>query len=207
MHLFFFPLLLKVADIEEKLDILIKAYMQDRERFLALPLVPDSTSHSINNKNPPNPPPPPCGGILTTTSSSMVISSIPFYSRPNVITKFDNFSFQPKPILVEKQFSEPNSPITKTFESVAIPQKRPPMHRGYSDLGNRIKKRVTLRLVNSSSPISCWHSSHTQMLPRDVRWLNKLTYNISDVFPDLVQSRPNMLAIIQFNMMDVVMLW
>lgn len=25
--------------------------------------------------------------------------------------------------------------------------KRPPMHRGYSDLGNRIKKRVTLRYV------------------------------------------------------------
>lgn len=61
----------QVADIEEKLDILIKAYMQDRERFLALPLVPDSTSHSTNNKNPSNPPPPPppCGGILTSSNS------------------------------------------------------------------------------------------------------------------------------------------
>lgn len=62
---------MQVADIEEKLDILIKAYMQDRERFLALPLVPESTTHSINNKHPP-PPPPPCGGILTSSSGSMV---------------------------------------------------------------------------------------------------------------------------------------
>lgn len=74
---------------------------------------------------------------------------------------------QPKPILIEKQFSEPNSPITKSFEpsieqemqqhqsnsqesytdqhSQHQQHKRPPMHRGYSDLGNRIKKRVTLR--------------------------------------------------------------
>lgn len=44
-----------MADIEEKLDMLIKAYMQDRERFYALPQVPD-TPHSIYPKNPPNPP-------------------------------------------------------------------------------------------------------------------------------------------------------
>lgn len=54
---------------------------------------------------------------------------------------------QPKPILVDKQSSEPNSPITKAFteEQLEHQQARPPMHRGYSDLGNRMKKRVTLR--------------------------------------------------------------
>lgn len=57
----------QVADIEEKLDILIKAYMQDRERFLALPHVPD-TQHSINAKNPPNPPPG-GGGIMSTLAT------------------------------------------------------------------------------------------------------------------------------------------
>lgn len=57
----------QVADIEEKLDILIKAYMQDRERFLALPQVPD-TQHSINTKNPPNPPPS-GGGIMSTSAT------------------------------------------------------------------------------------------------------------------------------------------
>ena len=51
---------------------------------------------------------------------------------------------QPKPILVDKHTSEPNSPIAKTFDQQHL-QKRPPMHRGYSDLSNRMKKRVTLR--------------------------------------------------------------
>ncbi|XP_036331275.1 potassium voltage-gated channel subfamily KQT member 1 [Rhagoletis pomonella] len=40
----------QVADIEEKLDILIKAYMEDRERLLALPLpTPPVVKHSNNN--------------------------------------------------------------------------------------------------------------------------------------------------------------
>lgn len=46
--------------------------MQDRERFLALPQVPD-TQHSINPKNPPNPPPggsSGTGGILTSSMTS-----------------------------------------------------------------------------------------------------------------------------------------
>lgn len=63
-----------MADIEEKLDILIKAYMQDRERFLALPLVPETNSHSINKNNQsgaPPPPPPPTGGILTTSNNTV----------------------------------------------------------------------------------------------------------------------------------------
>ncbi|XP_055319189.1 potassium voltage-gated channel subfamily KQT member 4 isoform X1 [Sitodiplosis mosellana] len=152
-----------VADIEEKLDILIKAYMQDRERLLALPLVPENNSHSTNYKNnPPAPPPPPAPGVAGILTSSTSV---------------------PKPILVEKQFSEPNSPITKSFdpsieqemqqqqlqqqskaqESYAEQhsqsqqqqqhrhqsQRRPPMQRGYSDLGNRIKKRVTLSSIPS----------------------------------------------------------
>lgn len=46
--------------------------MQDRERFLALPQVPD-TQHSINPKNPPNPPPGASGtsGILTSSATSV----------------------------------------------------------------------------------------------------------------------------------------
>lgn len=79
-------------------------------------------------------------------------------------------SVQPKPILVDKQSSEPNSPIAKNFDDhqhhhqqhqhdmQLSCQKRPPMHRGFSDLGNRMKKRVTLRYaINSHSlatPIS-----------------------------------------------------
>lgn len=55
---------------------------------------------------------------------------------------------KPKPILVDKQSSEPSSPITRSFkEQPVVAVTRKPMHRGYSDLGNRIKKKVTLRLV------------------------------------------------------------
>lgn len=45
--------------------------MQDRERFLALPHVPD-TQHSINPKHPPNPPSGTggTGGILTSSMTS-----------------------------------------------------------------------------------------------------------------------------------------
>lgn len=95
--------------------------------------------------------------------------------------------FQPKPILLEKQFSEPSSPIKKDFDPIMHQQqqqqqmehqqhqshahgsqqdqKRPPMHRGYSDLGNRIKKRVTLRyvlttLVCDHFPGRCCCESH-----------------------------------------------
>lgn len=53
---------------------------------------------------------------------------------------------KPKPILVDKQSSEPSSPITRNFkEPPVISVTRRPMHRGFSDLGNRIKKKVTLR--------------------------------------------------------------
>lgn len=60
----------QVADIEEKLDMLIKAYMQDRERYYALPQVPD-TQHSINPKNPPNPP---SGGAFITSGGTLKVS-------------------------------------------------------------------------------------------------------------------------------------
>ncbi|KMY92721.1 potassium voltage-gated channel subfamily KQT member 2 isoform X2 [Drosophila simulans] len=43
----------QVADIEEKLDILIKAYMEDRDRFLALPLPAKPKIHSISPSHKP----------------------------------------------------------------------------------------------------------------------------------------------------------
>lgn len=72
--------------------------------------------------------------------------------------------FQPKPILVEKQFSEPNSPITKTFDQPV--QRRHQIQRGFSDLGNRMKKRVTLRYT-IGLPISvlmCQSHPHSQYI-------------------------------------------
>lgn len=51
-------------------------------------------------------------------------------------------ALRPKPILIDKQASEPNTPIAKNFGEVPMMRT---FQRGYSDLGHRIKKRVTLR--------------------------------------------------------------
>lgn len=154
----------QVADIEEKLDILIKAYMQDRERFYALPQVPENQQHSMHPKNPPSSGGGSAGGGAGAASSTAVTAGTlkvyTYLSEPPII-KYSSSNYniifvfamcfrlhweQPKPILVDTQFSEPSSPITKSFDQPAV-QRRPPMHRGYSDLSNRIKKRVTLRYV------------------------------------------------------------
>uniref|UniRef100_A0AAG5D4M3 Uncharacterized protein n=1 Tax=Anopheles atroparvus TaxID=41427 RepID=A0AAG5D4M3_ANOAO len=119
----------QVDDIETKVDSFIDLYMQDRMRLLSLPLHPDS-SHS-NNPNLPSLPPKGGGAAAVITS----------------VTTSSSGSLKPKPILIEKQFSEPNSPIAKSFEDQPMQQKRPPMHRGFSDLGHRIKKRVTLSSI------------------------------------------------------------
>ncbi|XP_035790235.1 potassium voltage-gated channel subfamily KQT member 5-like isoform X12 [Anopheles albimanus] len=119
----------QVDDIETKVDSFIDLYMQDRMRLLSLPLHPD-TSHS-NNPNLPSLPPKGGGAAAVITS----------------VTTSTSGSLKPKPILIDKQFSEPNSPIAKTFEEQALQQKRPPMQRGFSDLGHRIKKRVTLSSI------------------------------------------------------------
>ncbi|XP_053673870.1 potassium voltage-gated channel subfamily KQT member 5-like [Anopheles nili] len=119
----------QVDDIETKVDSFIDLYMQDRMRLLSLPLHPD-TSHS-NNPNLPSLPPKGGGAAAVITS----------------VTTSSSGSLKPKPILIDKQFSEPNSPIAKTFEEQPVQQKRPPMQRGFSDLGHRIKKRVTLSSI------------------------------------------------------------
>lgn len=82
----------QVADIEEKLDMLIKAYMQDRDRFSALP-----QNIETNFKDPPPPPQPPpksgIAGILISNSSmvrknnenELIISEVHFkYTRVNI---------------------------------------------------------------------------------------------------------------------------
>ncbi|CAH0695168.1 unnamed protein product [Spodoptera exigua] len=61
-----------------------------------------------------------------------------------------------RPALTDKQCSEPNSPVSRTFEpppttaAPLVPYKRP-MNRGYSDLGSRfMKKKVIVKTASSS---------------------------------------------------------
>ncbi|XP_074111981.1 potassium voltage-gated channel subfamily KQT member 1-like isoform X1 [Cotesia typhae] len=104
----------QVDDIETKLDQLIELYVEDRKRFLSLPLPKMETRHVPN-------------------SSSAITE------EPNVTTVL-------KPILVDKQLSEPSSPTSKTIRYTKQ-QKPRQIYRGYSDLGSRVKKRVTLSSI------------------------------------------------------------
>jgi len=133
----------QVDDIEVKLDQLIELYMEDRKRLLALPL-----HHS-----------PDLPLLLTGSATAVVTNSAvtpclnTTLHNPHILTVSTSQStpsppitsaavLRPKPILIDKQSSEPNTPISKSFNE---PQPHRPIHRGYSDLGHRIKKRVTLR--------------------------------------------------------------
>ncbi|XP_055920813.1 potassium voltage-gated channel subfamily KQT member 4 isoform X9 [Eupeodes corollae] len=151
----------QVADIEEKLDILIKAYMQDRERFLALPLVSQVQHSNSSNQKPPGGGGggggdggggPGTGGTdgdigHSAAGTAMAASGTTMTGATNVhsATVTHGGGLKLKPILIEKQFSEPSSPIASQYEQ-GVPR-RPPMHRGYSDLTSRIKKRVTLSSI------------------------------------------------------------
>ncbi|KAK4871868.1 hypothetical protein RN001_015992 [Aquatica leii] len=100
----------QVDDIETKLDQFMELYVEDRKRFLALP-------------------------IITEPSSEI-----------GTVSKLSPAALKPKPILMEKLSSEPTSPtsITTFKEPSSVAATRRPMYRGFSDLGNRIKKKVTL---------------------------------------------------------------
>lgn len=110
--------------------------MEDRKRLLALPMPePESRSSGFGGGN--------FGG--DNGGDGDAAPDTPLSAD---VTGGCNFVL--KPILVDKQLSEPSSPTTSNFRDTD----RPPqhhgkhhrqMHRGHSDLGSRVKKRVTLR--------------------------------------------------------------
>jgi len=145
----------QVDDIEVKLDQLIELYMEDRKRLLALPLphhAPDSPLLLTGSAT----------AVVTTSAVTPCLNTT--LHNPHILTVSTSQStpshpitsasvLRPKPILIDKQSSEPNTPISKSFNE---PQPHRPIHRGYSDLGHRIKKRVTLSSIPSQyvSPLS-----------------------------------------------------
>lgn len=133
----------QVDDIEVKLDQLIELYMEDRKRLLSIPLHHSADSPLLLTGG--------ASAVVTTTGVTPCPNTT--LHNPHIIALSASQSaatppvasatvLRPKPILVDKQFSEPNTPTSKSFTE---PQPHRPMHRGYSDLGHRIKKRVTLR--------------------------------------------------------------
>ncbi|XP_064107837.1 potassium voltage-gated channel subfamily KQT member 1-like [Macrobrachium nipponense] len=137
----------QVDDIESKLDQLIDLYMEDRKRLLALPAA--SAPPSVPPAPPPSAPPPgspdscssgPTTSSLVPTSSNPLSAPSSSLAVPGAPPPYTSV-LKPKPILVDKQASEPNTPTSKHFER--------PMMRGYSDVSQRMKKRVTLSSLPS----------------------------------------------------------
>lgn len=112
-------------------------YLEDRCHFNALSSLIITNNHqsssacqnNSHHSSPGSPPPPPPGQAGTTDCGLPPLAN-----------------FARRPILVDKQSSEPNTPVSKTFERSII--------RGDSDLSQRIvKKRVTLRhSLDTSTP-------------------------------------------------------
>ncbi|GAB6019500.1 hypothetical protein CHUAL_001077 [Chamberlinius hualienensis] len=110
----------QVDDIESKLDHLIDMYMTDRKYWAMLRMPNDMMA-----------------ATLSTPASSSSSSSNTTNQSQQPQTQLKS----PKPILVgDKQCSEPSTPVVRNTQK--------PMHRGYSDLSQRMKKRVTLRVTS-----------------------------------------------------------
>ncbi|KAL0268545.1 UNVERIFIED_CONTAM: hypothetical protein PYX00_010447 [Menopon gallinae] len=105
----------QVDDIETKVDQLIELYIEDRKRILNIPLG-NEVPKQITDAN----------GCLQSSAASLPL----------------NAQLIPKPILIEKINSEPNTPTGSTFAESRQPE------RAASE-SHRIKKRVTLSSIPS----------------------------------------------------------
>ncbi|KAM8714459.1 hypothetical protein ACLKA7_014569 [Drosophila subpalustris] len=178
----------QVVDIEEKLDILIKAYMEDRDRFLALPLPanPKPKIHSISPSHSHN---------LHQTHNQHMIDvwkrTATLSVHPELVTTAASLAGSPADRLDASHETALTSTQTATITTDAIATQTPmPPHTQHSatntkssvlnsyqlppekqqhndvfmtDLENRTKKRVTLSLHRSTSEPYSKHEQRINM--------------------------------------------
>ncbi|XP_060660618.1 LOW QUALITY PROTEIN: potassium voltage-gated channel subfamily KQT member 5 [Drosophila nasuta] len=176
----------QVVDIEEKLDILIKAYMEDRDRFLALPLpanpkpkihsISPSHSHQLHhnahNQNMidvwkrtatlsvhPE---------LVTTGASSSSSVDRLDSNETALTSTQTATITTDAIATQTPMPHTQHTATNTKSSVLNSYQLPPEKQQHNDvfmtdLENRTKKRVTLSLHRSTSEPYSKHEQRINM--------------------------------------------
>lgn len=137
-----------MEDIESKLDQLMEMYMEDRARLLAVPSVPPA---GLNLRHHPPPPPPPSAAPSTAPSPPppTALAGAPAPPTSTTPPAAHTQSMLARASLFDKQCSEPNTPVAKTFERPNV------MQRGNSDLGSRLRRKVALRhsaMVGDSDP-------------------------------------------------------
>ncbi|KQS70288.1 uncharacterized protein Dere_GG25229, isoform H [Drosophila erecta] len=160
----------QVADIEEKLDILIKAYMEDRDRFLALPLPAKPKIHSISPSHKPlhhahnlamidvwkrtaalsvHPEQVTTTPLLNPTApDSSELRSLTATQTPTTTT--DAIATQtPMPPHVQHTATNTKSSVLNSYQLGSEKQQHNDVFM--TELENRTKKRVTLSLHRSTS--------------------------------------------------------
>ncbi|KAH8299785.1 hypothetical protein KR044_005943 [Drosophila immigrans] len=177
----------QVVDIEEKLDILIKAYMEDRDRFLALPLpanpkpkihsISPSHSHGLHHTHNQNmidvwkrtatlsvhP------ELVTTAASSSPASSVDrLDSNETALTSTQTATTLTDAIATQTPMPHTQHTATNTKSSVLNSYQLPPEKQQHNDvfmtdLENRTKKRVTLSLHRSTSEPYSKHEQRINM--------------------------------------------
>ncbi|CAN7988504.1 unnamed protein product [Ixodes hexagonus] len=125
-----------VEDIESKLDQLMEMYMEDRARLLAVPAVPPA---GLNLRHHPPPPPPPSAAPSLAPSPPLPPPTPAPTSTTPPSAHTPQSALARASSLLDKQCSEPNTPVAKTFERPSV------MQRGNSDLGSRLRRKVALR--------------------------------------------------------------
>ncbi len=151
----------------------MEMYIEDRARMNAMTLssgqVPLQSSSPSANQCPYSPPPPPPPPSTPVSQNFTIVSTSPF---SGTLAK-------PKPILIDKQSSEPNTPIARNFDKQ--------IQRGNSDLGQRIiKKRVTLRHSLDTTVNRCSSAG----ISRPVTEAQRSTRSDSSIGPSILISAP-----------------
>ncbi|XP_033246279.1 potassium voltage-gated channel subfamily KQT member 1 isoform X6 [Drosophila miranda] len=159
----------QVADIEEKLDVLIKAYMEDRDRFLALPLpAKPSKIHSISPSHNPlhhthnlsmidvwkrtaalsvHPEHTPTATSATSTDGTELRA---LTSTQTITTTTDVIATQtPMPPHTQHTSTNTKSSVLNSYQLGSEKQQHNDVFM--TELDNRTKKRVTLSLHRSTS--------------------------------------------------------
>ncbi|XP_030383763.1 potassium voltage-gated channel subfamily KQT member 1 isoform X3 [Scaptodrosophila lebanonensis] len=162
----------QVADIEEKLDVLIKAYMEDRDRFLALPLPSKPKIHSISpihshshnqamidvwkrtatlSVHPEQ---------VTITQATSTDNDVALTSTQTTATTTDAIATQTTMPYTQHSSTNTKSSVLNSYQLVSEKQQQ---HNDVfmTELENRTKKRVTLSLHRSTSEP---YSKHEQRI-------------------------------------------
>ncbi|XP_032590201.1 potassium voltage-gated channel subfamily KQT member 1 isoform X12 [Drosophila grimshawi] len=177
----------QVVDIEEKLDILIKAYMEDRDRFLALPLpanpkpkihsISPSHSHNLHHTQHQNmidvwkrtatlsvhP-----ELVTTPTEAAEAASTDRLDSSETALTSTQTLTTTTDAIGTQTTMPHTQHTATNTKSSVLnsyqlTPEKQQHNDVFMTDLENRTKKRVTLSLHRSTSEPYSKHEQRINM--------------------------------------------